>query len=102
MPGYLLHEGATVQCAHLSGLATPQVSNPRVKVGGSNTILFITPYDVKGCLANAQCTLGTWIAGASRVRSLGQPLVLTNSVSTCVSSGLALKPTFSQQRVSAV
>lgn len=101
MPGYLLHEGATVQCGHTSGLATPQVSNPRVKVGGQSTILLITPYNVKGCLANTQCLLGTWQIGARSVKSLGQPLVLTNNGSI-VNSAVPLKLLISQQRVSAL
>ncbi len=34
MPGFLVHVGATVQCAH-GGSAQPTVPNPKVTVGGS-------------------------------------------------------------------
>lgn len=103
MPGYLLHEGATVQCAHPPGLATPQESNERVKVGGQNTILLLNPYGVTGCgLTNSPCTLGTWQSGASRVTSLGQPLVLTDSASTSIPNITPLTPMIFQQRVKAI
>jgi hypothetical protein len=34
MPGFLLHVGATVLCAH-GGQATPTAPNPRVMVSGT-------------------------------------------------------------------
>ena len=37
MPGFLLHVGATVLCAH-AGQAQPTVPNPRVLVGGQPTV----------------------------------------------------------------
>ena len=37
MPGFLLHVGAQVKCAH-AGLATPTVPNPRVTVSGQPTV----------------------------------------------------------------
>lgn len=48
MPGYLLHVGATVLCAH-AGQATPTAPNPRVTVSGQPTILLSTPYVIAGC-----------------------------------------------------
>ncbi len=102
MSGFVLHVGATVTCSDVSGQATPQVSNPRVRVGGQNTILLATPYLVSGCAKNTPCTGGVWTKGARRVKSLGQPLVLTDSQSTSVPNGTPLRPTVSQTRVRAL
>lgn len=37
MPGFLLHFGATVQCAHL-GVAQPTVVQPRVLLSGQPAV----------------------------------------------------------------
>ena len=42
MPGFLLHVGATVLCAH-GGQAQPTVPNPRVTVSGQ-PIVMLTSY----------------------------------------------------------
>ena len=102
MSGFVLHVGATVTCSEVTGQATPQASNPRVRVAGQNTILLGTPYFVSGCPRNSPCTAGTWIQGASRVKSLGQPLVLANSQSTSVPNGSPLKVFALQTRVRGV
>ena len=45
MPGFLLHMGATVICAH-AGQSQPTVSNPRVKVSGQPVVTQPNPYMV--------------------------------------------------------
>jgi hypothetical protein len=97
MPSYLLHEGAQVDCVD-DFAAQPAFSNGRVRVSGQDTILQGTPY-VISCTTNPKCTGGTFIAGASRVRSLGVALVLTTSPSTSVAKGAPMKVGSSQTRV---
>ena len=48
MPGFLVHVGATVLCAH-AGQAQPTVPNPRVTVSGQPTVTITAPYVVAGC-----------------------------------------------------
>ncbi len=43
MPGFLLHVGATVLCAH-GGQAQPTVPFPRVTVGGQPVVTQTAPY----------------------------------------------------------
>jgi hypothetical protein len=106
MPGFLLHLGATVQCAH-AGTATPTVTNPRVSVSGAPTVLLTAPYLVAGCAlppppgANGPCATAVWTTGSVRVTSLGQPLVLMGGTSTCVPSGTPLLALSAQTRVTA-
>jgi len=49
MPGFLLHVGATVMCAH-GGQAQPTAPNPRVMVGGQPIVTQTTMYTIAGCL----------------------------------------------------
>jgi hypothetical protein len=102
MPGFMLHVGATVVCSDpVPGQATPQMSNPRVRVGGKGTILLLAPYVVSGCGRNSPCTAGSFTQGARRVKSMGQPVVLTDSQSTTVPNASLLLPRRSQTRVRA-
>ena len=48
MPGFLLHVGATVMCAH-AGQAQPTAPNPRVMVGGQPVVTQTAPYTIAGC-----------------------------------------------------
>ncbi|UUZ47655.1 hypothetical protein LP420_31520 [Massilia sp. B-10] len=48
MPGYLLHVGATVLCAH-GGQAQATAPDPRVKVGGQAVVTQSAPHTVAGC-----------------------------------------------------
>jgi hypothetical protein len=80
------------------------MSNPRVKVGGNATVLQNIPYQVTGCPnggGNSPCLTATWTSAATRVRSMGQPLVLTDSQSTSVPNATALQPLTYQMRVKA-
>ena len=71
MPGFLLHVGATVMCAH-AGQAQPTVPNPRVMVGGQPIVTQAAPYTVAGCPFMTgpnpmPCITAQWITGATRV-----------------------------------
>jgi len=92
MPGYLLHMGATVVCAH-SGQAQPTVTNPRVKVGGQPIVTQSSTYAIAGCPFTTPagtpmpCVTGQWITAAIRVRANGQPVLLQESQSICAPNG---------------
>lgn len=107
MPGFLVHVGAQVLCAH-AGQATPTVPNPRVTVSGQPTILLSTPYVVAGCTfppppaANGPCVTGQWLVGTARVMSNGQPLLVQSSQGICAPTGTPLIITITQTRVSAL
>jgi hypothetical protein len=106
MPGFLLHVGATVMCAH-GGQAQPTVPNPRVTVMGQPTVLQTTPYMVAGCTfppptaGNGPCVTAQWTTGSVRVTSLGQPLLVLSSLALCTPTGTPLTVTVTQTRVSA-
>jgi hypothetical protein len=107
MPGFLVHVGATVTCAH-GGQAQPTVPNPRVSVMGQPTVTITAPYLVAGCAfppppaGNGPCVSGQWLMGSTRVLSNGQPLVLLSSQAICAPTGTPLLILMTQTRVTAV
>lgn len=104
MPGFLLHAGATVLCAH-GGQAQPTVPNPRVTLGGQPSVLQTAPYVVAGCPfvppAAGPCVTAQWITGTVRVTSNGQPLLLQSGQAICAPTGAPLLPVVQQTRVTA-
>ncbi|MBK6429323.1 MAG: hypothetical protein WAW03_02180 [Anaerolineae bacterium] len=104
MPGFVLHVGATVLCAH-GGQAQPTVPNPRVLVSGQPTVTMAAPYVVAGCAfapgAPSPCVTAQWIVGATRVTSNGQPLLLLDSQAICAPNGTPLMIVATQARVTA-
>ncbi len=103
MPGYLLHQGATVLCAH-GGQALPVVTNARVKVSGQPITMQPAPYTITGCPYNISgspvpCVTGHWISAATRVKSNGMPVLLLDSQSTCVPNNTPLRISSTQNRV---
>ena len=107
MPGFLLHVGAQVLCAH-AGQATPTAPNPRVTVSGQPTVLITSPYVVAGCtlppptVANGPCVTAQWVSGTTRVTSNGQPLLVQSSQAICTPTGTPLIIVATQPRVSAM
>ena len=104
MPGFLLHAGAQVQCMH-AGTATPTAVNTRVLVSGQPTVLVTAPYSVAGCTmppptaGNGPCVTAQWTTSATRITSLGQPLLLQDSQAVCTPTGTGLLPMATQTRV---
>lgn len=103
MPGFLLHVGATVLCAH-GGQAQPTVSNPRVRVGGQPVVTQAAPYTVAGCPFNvggspSPCVTAQWVTAALRVRAGGQPVLLQDSQATCAPNGTPVNIVMTQVRV---
>lgn len=103
MPGFLLHVGATVMCAH-AGQAQPSVPNPRVRVGGQPVVTQPNPYTVAGCPFNVSgapspCVTAQWLMAATRVRAGGQPVLLQDSQAICTPNGTPLNIVTTQVRV---
>lgn len=105
MPGFLLHFGATVQCAH-AGKALPTVVNPRVTVSGQPTVTLSSTYAIAGCTlppppaANGPCVTAQFVSSATRISSNGQPLLLIDSQATCTPTATPLLIVTTQTRVS--
>jgi hypothetical protein len=103
MPGFLVHVGATVLCAH-GGQAQPTVPNPRVTVMGQPTVTMAAPYVVAGCpfpppaAGNGPCVTAQWVTGATRITSNGQPLLLLDSQAICAPTGTPLLILVAQTR----
>jgi hypothetical protein len=102
MPGFLLHLGATVLCAH-AGQAMPTSPDPRVTVGGQPVVTLAAPYTVAGCpfvppAGNGPCVTAQWIVGATRVLVGGQPALLQDSQAVCAPTGTPLTVVVSQVR----
>jgi hypothetical protein len=104
VPGYLLHVGATVICAH-GGQAQPALPNPRVKVMGQPVVTRASPYVVAGC-ANpppptntGPCVTAQWVTAATRVKVMGQPVLLQDSRAVCTPTGTPLTIVACQVRV---
>jgi hypothetical protein len=106
MPGFILHMGATVLCAH-AGQAQPTAPNPRVKVGGQPIVTLPTLYTVAGCTlppppaANGPCVTAQFVMGATRVMAGGQPVLLQDSQAICAPTGTPLTIAATQVRVKA-
>lgn len=102
MPGFLLHQGATVLCAH-GGQAQPSAPFPRVKVSGQPVVVQPPPYTVVGCpfppVSGGPCATAQWIIGALRVRAGGQPVLLQDSQAICAPTGTPLTIVVTQVRV---
>jgi len=104
MPGFLLHAGATVQCAH-GGQAQPTAPNPRVKVMGQPVVTQPVPYTIAGCTlppptaANGPCVTAQWVTASVRVKVMGQPVLLQDSQAVCAPTGTPLNIIVTQTRV---
>jgi hypothetical protein len=104
MPGFLLHQGATVLCAH-AGQAQPSVPNPRVKVGGQMIVTMPTLYTIAGCTmppptaGNGPCVTAQFTSSATRITAGGQPVLLQDSQATCTPTGTPLTIVVTQVRV---
>jgi hypothetical protein len=104
MPGFLLHQGATVLCAH-AGQAQPTVPNPRVKVGGQPIVTQPTVYTIAGCTlppppaGNGPCVTAQFMTSATRVMAGSLPVLLQDSQAICTPTGTPLTIVVTQVRV---
>lgn len=103
MPGYLLHQGATLFCMH-SGSAQPVMPNPRVKISGQQIVTQTCQYLVSGCTLSGTsspvwCASAQWITAATRVKAGGVPVLLQDSQAVCTTTGTSLNIVVTQVRV---
>jgi hypothetical protein len=104
MPGFLLHVGATVLCAH-GGQAQPTAPNPRVLVGGQPVVTQPAPHTVAACPFTTPagsplpCVTAQWVTGALRVLAGGQPVLLQDSQAVCIPNGTPVNIVVTQVRV---
>jgi hypothetical protein len=95
MAGLLLHQGAVVLCAH-TGPAQPAVTNQRVSVSRMHTLTAAAAFQITGCTLPVTtsgappCATANWSSAATRVKSMGQPLLLLDSQAICVPTGTPL------------
>jgi len=106
MPGFLLHVGATVMCAH-AGQATPTTVNPRVTVMGQPIVMQPAPYAIAGCpfmtgTNPLPCVTAQWTTAATRITSNGMPVLLLDSQAICAPNGTPLLITVTQTRVTGI
>jgi hypothetical protein len=104
MPGFLLHAGATVCCPH-AGHAQAIVAYPRITVAGQPVVTRPVAWLVAGCAlpsaAGGPCISAEFFTAATRVTSLGQPLLLSDSQATCTYTKAPLQILSTQTRASA-
>jgi len=103
MPGFLLHQGATVLCTH-GGQAQPTAPNPRVKVGNQMVVTQPAPYTIAGCpfvigIVPSPCVTAQWIVAATRVRAGGASILLQDSQAICTPNGTPVNILVTQIRV---
>jgi hypothetical protein len=104
MPGYLLHQGATVLCLH-AGQAQPTVPSPRVTVSNQPVVTLQSPYVVAGCTlppppaANGPCVTAQFVSASTRIQVQGAPVLLQDSQAICAPTGTALNIVLTQVRV---
>jgi hypothetical protein len=103
MPGFLVHLGAMVMCAH-AGQAIPTLPNPRVMVGGQPVVTQSCMYSIAGCPYNVSgapvpCVTGQWLSAATRVTVGGEPVILQDSQSLCTPNGTPMTIVSTQTRV---
>lgn len=109
MPGTLLHVGATVNCAH-QGQAQPTSSNPRVKLMGNPVVTQVSTYEIAGCTNPppppptnvGPCLTAQWINAATRVKVMGQPVLLQDSKAICLPTNTPLTVAVTQLRVKGI
>ena len=106
MPGFILHQGATVLCVH-GGQAQPTMVSPRVTVSNQAVCLQPNPHTVAGCPFTTPggtpqpCVTSTWTTASTRVTSMGIPLLLQSSQAVCAPNGTPVNILVTQARATA-
>jgi hypothetical protein len=103
----LVHESATVVCAH-QGQASPSTTDTKVKVGGQGVVVQSASYTVSGCVqpsppnGNGPCITAQLLTAATKIQVGGSPVVLSDSNSLCTPTGTPLQFQTTQQKVEGV
>lgn len=103
MPGFLLHEGATILCVH-GGQAQATAPNPKVKVNGQFIVMQQAPHTVSACPFNVSgspvpCVTAQWTTAATKITSNGIPVLLFDSQATCAPNGTPVTVSSIQTKV---
>ena len=91
MPGPILHAGASASCPHGGSLSIVPAA-PRVLLGGLPLAVLTDQGLVAGCAFTVPgpkpqpCVSTRWMVGATRVTSVGQPVLINPSVALCLSA----------------
>jgi hypothetical protein len=106
MPGFVVHLGSTVLCAH-GGQAQPVAPFPRVLVSGMPVTTMTSPYVIAGCpfvapAGNGPCVMANWVMGATRVFAGGAPVLVQSSQAICAPTATPVAILVTQTRVLAV
>jgi len=105
MPGYLLHQGATVICMH-AGQAEPILAEARVRVMGQPVVTDASTYLIAGCtlasIPSPPCVSAQFVSASGRVRAGGLPVLLQDSIAVCVPTGTGLNIVLAQTRVKGI
>jgi len=107
MPGFLLHAGAVVMCAH-GGQAMPTTVNPRVTVLGQPIVMQPAPYTISACPFTTPggnplpCVTAQWTTAATRIMSNGMPVLLLDSQAVCAPNGTPVIITVTQTRATGI
>src|ERR1700682_2916752 len=107
MPGFLLHVGSILHCAH-AGEATPATPNSRVTVSGQPIVSQDSIFVIADCTlaepnpGNGRCMTARFVTAASRVKASGFPVLLHTSQAVCSPTGTPLHIVQTQTRVTAV
>jgi hypothetical protein len=93
MPGYVLHQGMSITCPH-GGTGTLVPTAVRVRVGGNPVACVNDVTTIAGCAFNVSgapspCLLVRWQMPATRVKAMGQPVLLSSSLGLCVNAAQA-------------
>lgn len=104
MPSPLLAMSSTVLCAH-GGQAKGTAPASRVVLGGTPAVIVTGPWTVAGCpfppVSGGPCVTALWSTASVRVKSMGQPLIISSGSATCAPTGVPLMPVSFQLRVMA-
>ena len=103
MPGFLLHQNATVKCSH-GGTATPIVPHPNVRVSGMPVTTLPRQWAVAGCGGPSPpgiCVTAQFSTAATKVKVNLEPVLLVDSQSLTAAGGVPLLITSTQTKVAA-
>ena len=97
--------GSTLLCAH-GGQAISMAPAARLRLAGQPALVQV-PFLVAGCAnpppptGTGPCVTAQFLTAATRVRSMGLPLLVDSGLSICVPTGTPLTAVALQARVSA-
>ena len=93
MASELFHVSASAQCPHQSGQVQVVSTNTRVKVSGQAVATVVDTFTIAGCPQPASnlppCATVRWTVAATRVKVMGNAVVLKSSQGTVFTAAQA-------------